>query len=99
MIEFKNICKSFFGNVVLKDINFRVNPGEILALVGQNGAGKSTLMKILSGVHRPDGGQVLLDDKPVHFKDASDSEKSGIGIVYQELSGMPHLSVLSLIHI
>lgn len=93
MIEFKNICKSFFGNVVLKDINFRVNPGEILALVGQNGAGKSTLMKILSGVHRPDGGQVLLDDKPVHFKDASDSEKSGIGIVYQELSGMPHLSV------
>lgn len=93
MIEFKDICKSFFGNPVLKDISFQVNPGEILALVGQNGAGKSTLMKILSGVHRPDSGQVLLDGKAAHFKDASDSERHGIGIVYQELSGMPHLSV------
>ena len=93
MLEFKGIWKAFFGNYVLQDINFKVEPGQIMALVGQNGAGKSTLMKILSGVYQPDRGEMLIDGKPVKFRDASESEKSGIGIVYQELSSLPSLSV------
>lgn len=93
MIEFRNICKSFFGNMVLKDICFKVNPGEILALAGQNGAGKSTLMKILSGIYHPESGQVLVDGTPVTFHDTIEADEMGIGIVYQELSGVPHLSV------
>lgn len=93
MIEFRNICKSFFGNMVLKDICFKVNPGEILALAGQNGAGKSTLMKILSGIYHPESGQILVDDIPVNFHDTIEADTKGIGIVYQELSGVPHLSV------
>lgn len=93
MLEFKGICKSFFDNNVLHNINFKAEPGQIMALAGQNGAGKSTLMKILSGVYQPDEGEIRVDGKPVKFRDTSDSEKSGIGIVYQELSSMPHLSV------
>jgi len=93
MIEFRNIHKSFFGNMVLKDICFKVNPGEILALAGQNGAGKSTLMKILSGIYYPESGQMLVDDVPVSFHDTIEADAKGIGIVYQELSGVPHLSV------
>lgn len=93
MIEFRNICKSFYGNAVLKDINFKVNPGEILALAGQNGAGKSTLMKILSGIYQADSGEILVNDQAVKFHDAVDADEAGIGIVYQELSGLPHLTV------
>lgn len=93
MIEFKNITKDFFGNVVLKNINFSCNDGEILAVLGQNGAGKSTLMKILAGVYQRSGGEILIDGEPVHYKSVSESEKAGIGVVFQELSLMPDLSV------
>ena len=93
MIEFKNVCKSFFDNKVLKNINFQANPGEILALIGQNGAGKSTLMKILSGVYKPDSGEIIIDHKKVKFNDVEDASEYRIGIVFQELSGAPHLSV------
>ena len=96
MLEFRNVCKSFFGNKVLQDINFKANPGEILALIGQNGAGKSTLMKILSGIHQPDSGQILIDNKEVKYHGEMDVEKLSefsIALVYQELSLIPHLSV------
>ena len=96
MLEFRNVCKSFFGNKVLNDISFKANPGEILALIGQNGAGKSTLMKILSGIHQPDSGQILIDNKEVKYHGEMDVEKLSefsIALVYQELSLVPHLSV------
>lgn len=93
MIEFRSICKSFFGNMVLKDINFQAHSGEILALAGQNGAGKSTLIKILSGIYHADSGEVLINGKVVNFHNTAEADESGIGIVYQELSGVPHLSV------
>lgn len=93
MLEFKNITKTFFSNKALDNVSFQAYPGEILALLGQNGAGKSTLMKILSGVYKKDEGEILIDGKKVSLGSAEESKKNGIGIVYQELSVVPHLTV------
>ncbi|WP_296836209.1 sugar ABC transporter ATP-binding protein [Marvinbryantia sp.] len=93
MIEFKHICKSFSGNKALDDVSFTAESGEILALLGQNGAGKSTLMKILSGAYEKDSGSILINGKEVNISDPVEGEHQGIGIVYQELSGIPHLTV------
>ncbi len=68
-------------------------PGEIHALVGENGAGKSTLMKILSGAYQKDSGRIYIDGEEVHIKNTFDSKKLGIGIIYQEFSLVPDLSV------
>ncbi len=94
LLEMKHISKDFFGNQVLNDINFRLNKGEILGLVGENGAGKSTLMKILFGmeeIHQTGGygGTVLIDGKTVQFKSPIDALASGIGMVHQEFSLLP----------
>lgn len=93
MLEFKNISKSFFENTVLRDISFCVDSGEILALAGTNGAGKSTLVKILLGIHQADSGEIRIDGEQMHFHDVVDADKAGVGIVYQELSSIPHLTV------
>jgi simple sugar transport system ATP-binding protein len=67
LIDVQNVSK-YFGNVIaLKDISMAVYPGEVMCLLGDNGAGKSTLIKILSGVHQPSEGQVLVEGKPVRF--------------------------------
>ena len=68
-------------------------PGEIHALVGENGAGKSTLMKILSGAYTKDTGQIFIDGREVQIRNTHDSKKLGIGIIYQEFSLVPELSV------
>ena len=71
-IEFRGVSK-FFGNIIaLKDISFKVFKGEITALLGDNGAGKSTLIKLLSGVHMPSEGEILLSGEPVNFKSHQD---------------------------
>lgn len=93
MLEFKNISKSFFKNKVLDGISFKAESGEILALAGQNGAGKSTLMKILTGIYQADSGEILIDGEEVHFSSVSEADAAGVGIVYQELSVIPHLTV------
>ena len=64
-LEMRGISKSFAGNTVLTDVSLTVAHGEVLALLGENGAGKSTLMKILAGVHQPDGGEIFIDDNVV----------------------------------
>ena len=92
-VELRNISKSFGGIVALMNVTFKVKPGEIHALVGENGAGKSTLMKILSGAYTKDTGQIFIDGKEVHIKNTQDSKKLGIGIIYQEFSLVPELSV------
>ena len=84
-IEFKGISK-FFGNIIaLKDISFKVFKGEITALLGDNGAGKSTLIKLLSGVHIPDEGEITLYGNRVKFKSPRDAVNSGIGTVIKTL--------------
>ncbi len=71
----------------------RLHQGEVVALLGDNGAGKSTLIKCLSGVHQPDMGEVLMQGKPVQFKEPRDALKCGIATVYQDLAMIPQLSI------
>src|SRR5690349_20621233 len=92
-LEMRAIAKSFSGNTVLSDVNIAARAGEVLALLGENGAGKSTLMKILAGVHQPDGGEILIDGQPVKFARPADALAAGIAMIYQELSLAPHLTV------
>lgn len=92
-VELRNISKSFGGIAALKNVTFKVMPGEIHALAGENGAGKSTLMKILSGAYIKDAGQIFIDGEEVHIRNTHDSKKLGIGIIYQEFSLVPDLSV------
>ena len=84
LLQLKNIYKNF-GNVkVLKDVNIKINKGEVVALIGDNGAGKSTLIKVITGVHRPTSGQVRFKDEEVVIKSVAQSRKMGIEAVYQE---------------
>lgn len=93
LVEILNVSKSFRAIHALRNVSFNVKPGEIHALVGENGAGKSTLMKILSGVHRSDGGIIKLDGRPVEIANPRIGRQLGIGIIYQELALIPHLTV------
>ncbi|HWQ11015.1 MAG TPA: ATP-binding cassette domain-containing protein, partial [Holophaga sp.] len=68
LLEMKAISKSFPGVRALKDVDFSVKPGEVVGLLGENGAGKSTLMKVLAGVYRSDGGQVLWEGRETRFQ-------------------------------
>jgi len=88
-----NVRKSFGATRALKNVSFEVGPGEVHVLIGENGAGKSTLMKILSGAHQPDGGVVELEGKPFAPANPLQARRSGIAMIYQELTLAPHLSV------
>ena len=92
-VELIDISKSFGGISALKNVTLKVLPGEIHALVGENGAGKSTLMKILSGAYSRDSGRIFIDGREVQIRNTHDSKKLGIGIIYQEFSLVPALSV------
>jgi ribose transport system ATP-binding protein len=92
-LEMRGITKSFAGNTVLAGVDLTAPAGEVHALVGENGAGKSTLMKILAGVHRPDSGEILIDGEPRVFASPADALRSGVAMIYQELSLAPHLTV------
>ena len=93
VIELKGVSK-FFGNIIaLKDVSFEADKGQVTALLGDNGAGKSTLIKVLSGVHIPDEGEILIDGKPTNFKSPRDAATAGIGTVYQDLALQPLMSV------
>ena len=98
-LEMSGISKSFGPVSVLEDVNLKVKPGEIHALIGENGAGKSTLMKILSGVHQKDAGKVVLNGEEIHPKNTHDGQVLGINVVYQELSLINDLSVAENIYL
>ena len=84
IVSAKGIVKSFSSVVVLKDVDFDIYPGEVHALIGENGAGKSTLMKIISGVHAPTRGELLMDGRPVKFKSPHAARQAGIALIHQE---------------
>lgn len=93
IIEMKGITKTFPGVVALNNVNIKVRPGTIHAIVGENGAGKSTLMKILSGVHRPDEGEIIFEGKSVKFSNQKQALDMGISMIYQELNMVYDMNV------
>ncbi|WNR42331.1 sugar ABC transporter ATP-binding protein [Paenibacillus roseipurpureus] len=100
ILEMNGISKEFTGVKALSNVNFKVHAGEIHCLVGENGAGKSTLMKVLSGVypHGTYAGDIVFEGRVQHFAKISDSVKTGIAIIYQELALFPDLTVYENIY-
>ena len=92
-IELKDIVKIFPGVRALDGVSFDIREGEVHSLCGENGAGKSTLIKVMTGAHARDGGDYLLDGKPVSFKSTTEGIGMGVSCVYQELSIAPQLDV------
>ena len=93
ILKMEGISKRFLGVVALQDVDFELFPGEIHALVGENGAGKSTLMKVLMGIHHPDGGRILFKGQPFQAKNPKDAQQHGISMIFQEFNLMPDLTV------
>ena len=93
LIEARNLTKYFGRVIALSDVSLSVRAGEVLCLLGDNGAGKSTLIKILSGVHPPDSGEILVDGEPVLLGSPRDALQRGIATVYQDLAMIPLMSI------
>ncbi|MDY7559505.1 sugar ABC transporter ATP-binding protein [Pseudomonas sp. 10B1] len=93
LLEIINVSKGFPGVVALSNVQLRVRPGSVLALMGENGAGKSTLMKIIAGIYQPDEGELRLRGKPISFESPLAALQAGIAMIHQELNLMPHMSI------
>ncbi len=93
ILELKGITKIFPGVKALNNVRFQLKKGEVHALMGENGAGKSTLIKVITGVHRAEEGEMFLDGKKVEFKRPRDAQEAGIAAVYQHPTSYPDLSV------
>src|SRR5690606_39015751 len=77
VLALREVSKSFGAVRALRGVSLELWAGEAHALAGENGAGKSTLVKIMAGVHRPDGGEILLDGEPVEFSSPADAQQAG----------------------
>ena len=88
-----NVSKSFGAVKALQNVTLELYAGEVHALAGENGAGKSTVVKTFAGVHRPDGGEVRVDGRPVVFTGPADAQQAGVAVIYQEPTLFPDLSV------
>ncbi len=99
MLEARAISKSFVGVPALRSVDFEVRSGEVVGLVGENGAGKSTLMRILSGTHQPDEGEIRINGQPVKLRNARDAAANGIGMVFQEQSLILNMTVAENIYL
>ena len=93
IVELRGIEKHFGSVIALAGVTVDVRAGECHCLLGDNGAGKSTFIKTMSGVHRPTSGEILVDGKPVRFRQARDAIDAGIATVYQDLAMIPLMSV------
>ena len=93
ILELKEISKFFPGIKALDNIDFKARKGEVHALIGENGAGKSTLVKVITGVHQPTSGKIILNDEKMHFETVQDAQAAGITAIHQEASMFPELSV------
>ncbi|MFJ3142059.1 sugar ABC transporter ATP-binding protein [Streptomyces halstedii] len=92
VLEARAVSKRFPGVVALDGVSFSLRPGETHALVGENGAGKSTLIKVLTGVYRPDGGELRMAGRPVRFARPFEAQQAGISTIYQEVNLVPLMS-------
>ena len=93
VLELKGITKIFPGVKALNQVQFQLKPGEVHALMGENGAGKSTFIKVITGVHKAEEGDMFLFGKKVDFKGPKDAQEAGIAAVYQHPTSYPHLTV------
>ncbi len=93
VLEARDVSKYFGRVIALEHVSLSVRPGEVNCLLGDNGAGKSTLIKILSGVHRPDSGTMLMDGEPVDFHSPRNALDRGVATVYQDLAVLPLMSI------
>ncbi|MEV4011397.1 sugar ABC transporter ATP-binding protein [Nonomuraea angiospora] len=94
VLSLSQVSKAFGAVRAVREVSLELFPGEVHALAGENGAGKSTIVKILSGVHRPDSGRILLDGEPVEFGGPADAQRAGVAVIYQEPTLFPDLSVM-----
>src|ERR687898_2602698 len=93
ILEAREVTKRFPGVLALDRVSFELLPGEVHALVGENGAGKSTLIKVITGVYRPDEGQILFKGEEVSFSEPRESQEAGVSTIYQEINLIPLPSV------
>lgn len=98
-LEMRKITKKFNDNIVLKDVDFFADRGQVHALIGENGAGKTTLMKILAGLYTPESGEILIDGKCVNIETPKQAQNLGIAMIYQELRLFPDLNIAENIFI
>ena len=94
VLSITGLSKRFGAVQALKDIDFDVRPGEVVALVGDNGAGKSTLVKAIAGVYVPDSGRVSVDGREVSISSPAESQRLGIATVYQDLALCDNLDIV-----
>jgi len=94
LLQLRDITKSFGSVHALAGVDFEVNVGEVMALVGDNGAGKSTLIKCIAGTHAADSGQILFEGREVHIHGPKDAGRLGIEVVYQDLALCDNLDVV-----
>ncbi|WP_394155054.1 sugar ABC transporter ATP-binding protein [Loktanella salsilacus] len=99
VVALDGIVKTFPGVTALDQVKLSLYPGQVTALIGENGAGKSTVVKTLTGIYRPDGGQILVDGKPVRFATPHDASRHGITAIHQETVLFDELSVAENIFI
>ncbi len=99
VVQAKSLIKTFGRVVGLNAANLELYPGEVLAVIGDNGAGKSTLIKCISGAESPDAGEILVDQKPVTFRNSLDARGYGIETVYQTLAVAPALDIASNLYL
>jgi D-xylose transport system ATP-binding protein len=95
LLELRGVSKRFGAVQALSGVDFHVDPGEVVAVVGDNGAGKSTLVKVISGIHAPDEGEYRFDGEPVRVSSAQDAASLGVATVYQDLALADNLDVVA----
>ena len=93
VLSVRGVTKRFGGLVAVDDVSLDIGPGEVVGLLGDNGAGKSTFIKILSGVHRHDEGELLVEGRPTSFGSPREAKERGIATVFQDLATVPLMSI------
>lgn len=99
VLSMRGVSKRFGAVQALKDVDFEVSAGEVVALVGDNGAGKSTLVKAIAGVYVPDEGEVVFDGRPVTITSPAEAQRLGIATVFQDLALCDNLDVVANLYL